>query len=332
MDNDVDPILKDYLDQISSLTIWKKNGIKKPHKYILLLAVIRLLKSNPSRPNEFTFDELEELFGELWTECCPDDSSDKGLLEYPFYYLATSDLWHHKIKDGAEHLYEKYRTSKKPRYRFTKPRIKETIDYAYLPDEFYRLLANSATRRRIRAVITEQVNSLFPKATVGKKTTSLFQHEAHAIELIDRGVQKLKLGKTISNLLIYDKPTNDYYECDVIIVAHSGIYLVELKHWTGRIEVRPRSWRVNGTQYRKDPHLTNAFKCRVLKGICTRAVPACADRLWVESVVVLTNPNAEVVGGSSSSTDQHNPTFESLDELFTYLRQRRGGRKAHTAR
>ncbi|MCD6304949.1 MAG: protein kinase, partial [Deltaproteobacteria bacterium] len=152
---------------------------------------------------------------------------------------------------------------------------------------------------------------------------SLHRHEAWAIDKIRERVERLtQTGRVISNYWIYDRESNDYYECDIVLIAASGIYIIELKHWTGRIEVRPNRWRINGTQHRKDPHLVNAFKCRILKGICARSVPACADRLRVESVVVLTNPEAECIGNSAPRTDKHNPTFDGLDDLFAYLRYR----------
>ena len=87
---------------------------------------------------------------------------------------------------------------------------------------------------------------------------SLFHHEEISLRIISQGLKSSM--KLLNNILILEEQSKTYLEYDVIIVARSGIYVVELKHWSGHIEIAPYNWIVNGTSYRADPHRLNEFK------------------------------------------------------------------------
>lgn len=322
MDNVTDSDLKNYISRVLNLSVWKKGAIEKPHKYILLLAIIQLLEEDVSHPNKFPFKELEGKFDELWTEYGSIYCAAKGLLEFPYYHLISSGLWHHKVKQEAESRYKEYQNSRSPRYRFTKRRILETIEHAYLESRFYLILSNPEARQQLRSAILKHIKDQLRNVSTIRETTSLFRHEMYAIEAINKAVQQHALGKTVSNLDIYDSQTNDYYECDLVVVAGSGIYVVELKHWSGHIRIAPYNWVRNEVGYRRDPHAANRFKAKILKGIYQHKFRTYPN-VWSESVVVLTNPNAEVEGATSPKTDKHCPTFDSVDKFMDYLRHRK---------
>lgn len=48
-----------------------------------------------------------------------------------------------------------------------------------------------------------------------------------------------QIGKFVNNILIYDNQSNNCFEYDIILVAYSGIYVIELKHWSGHIRIEP---------------------------------------------------------------------------------------------
>ena len=163
------------------------------------------------------------------------------------------------------------------------------------------------------------MSSITPQSADGSR----FPHEAEAIQALLGKVRSanLEVPQILCNYEVYDKATNDYYECDVVIVCGFGVFVTELKHWTGHIQVAPRTWIVNGSQYRPDPHLSNRFKCKILRGIYRHSFTTFPD-LWFESVVILTNHDAEVVHPSAAKTDQHNPTFFGIDRFIDYLRNK----------
>ena len=102
------------------------HGHKKPHKSVMLLAVLNLFDRKIIIENKIYFnDDLAKSFSNIfnliriegdWNQPAP-----------PFFHLRTSRFWKHKIKSGREVQYAKLSTSGGG----TK-RIEENIDYAYL--------------------------------------------------------------------------------------------------------------------------------------------------------------------------------------------------------
>ncbi len=130
------------------------HGHKKPHKLVMLLAVLDLFEKHIISENKVYFnDDLTESFSNVfnlirakgdWNQPAP-----------PFFHLRTSSFWKHKIKDGQEVQYSKLSTSGGG----TK-RIEENIDYAYLTDSAYEVFSNKEARQNIRELITTILNPL----------------------------------------------------------------------------------------------------------------------------------------------------------------------------
>ena len=156
---------------------------------------------------------------------------------------------------------------------------------------------------------------------------SLFQHEADAITLLERRISAHKLGFILNNLEVHDPQSNRYFETDVVIICEFGIYVVELKHWSGRIEIRPDTWLQNNSFFKRDPHISNGFKAKLLRGIWERKFPSIAPP-YFESVIILTNPDAEVDGASIPKTTIHNPTFDTIGSFIRYLKYQQNEKRS----
>lgn len=156
--------------------------------------------------------------------------------------------------------------------------------------------------------------------------TSLFRHEQVVIDEIRHHIQSEGIGKLVSNVTIHDEATGSYFECDIILVATSGIYIVELKHWSGHTTVAPYQWIRNHTNHIPSPHKTNHYKCQVLKGMYQHRFRTYPN-LWVESIVILTHPESDVEGASTPNVAEewgkHNHTFASILDFITYIRKKR---------
>jgi len=217
--------------------------------------------------------------------------------------------------------------------------LNRNVDYAFLSDDVFQFFTNKDTREIIKKKLISILNKFAdtqPENTdddpmLLKENTSkyylhgsLFDYEKSAIDCIIRLLDK-KIIKTLANVYIFDVQTNNYYEYDLIIIARSGIYVVELKHWSGHIEIEGYQWRINKNRYRVDPHKNNSFKCKVLKGIYQHRFVTYPD-VWVESVVVLTNPEAIVERADSPEVadikGRHNLTFASIADFISYLKRR----------
>lgn len=284
---------------------------------LLLLSLILVLDGS-ERANRFTFAELESVFLEQMG--LVDDLTTKDMaLERPFCQFRADGFWYFKAKEGKEDFLGSCEE------QMTKEELLESLEYVYLAQAEYDFLADRANRETLETELVALLVNTDTKPLAVREGTSLYQHEQQAIDRIEQQVRAFNLGRLVSNINIYDEATNNYFECDVVLIAHSGIFIIELKHWSGHTDVRSYQWLRNGTNYIASPHVVNSTKCKTLKGIYQHQFRTFPD-IWVESVVVLTHPNSTVEGASHPSvTDElakHNPTFASIADLITYLRKK----------
>lgn len=320
--------IQELVHKLKSLKLYRRGKEKpNPHKYILLLSVIALLDGEDNHGNRFTYEELEPIFLNYFIKMFPDTPPYRCMMEYPFYHLQTDGFWHLHIRPGMEHKYNDYQ-----QLRLTKKRILETVDYAFLDKSIFELLNTKAYRDIIRGEImdilremgTENLNtSEIRDFFIVAEQASIYEHEQTAIQDLKRLLNQHQIGELLNNILLFDEQSRTYLEYDVIIVARSGIYVVELKHWSGHIEIAPYNWIINHTAYRQDPHQLNEFKCKVLKGIYQHRFRTYPN-IWVSSIVVLTNPEAVVENADTprARERQHSYTFASIVDLLTYLKRR----------
>lgn len=320
--------LSQFLDEIEHLSA--SGGSFKPHKYLLLLAVTDLVQSGQVNNNRFRYNStLRDLFSSYFDRY--HGPGDRDRPSAPFFHLQSSGFWHLRAYPGKEALLANLKTVGGHK------ELLEYVDYAELRQDVYEWLRDqrsaSAITNRILTILQQrlggnesqeqQLHETRAEYQIEHGNRSLFEHEERAIQAIRRRMPGR--GRLLSNLEIHDQQSNSYYEYDVILAMRSGLYVVELKHWSGRVRVAPYQWVIDDYRYQRDPHLTNSFKCRLLKGLYEHRFPT-FPRLWVESVVVLTNPDATVENADSPSTAattrQHNHTFAAIDDLLSYLRRR----------
>lgn len=297
----------------------------KPHKIVAVLAVLQGIKQGKFKENRFYFDTtFRQLFSIIFGKYAAPGDRDRPI--NPFFHLRSSSFWKLAPVPGMESALPRIDTVGGA------GALNRLVAYAYLEQQLYRdLLDCNQLDRAVGAVETILERWVTSRDSVPSAETqpgssaagdiSRFPHEAQSLNAICGSLRSLGLGGYVAAFEVYDKQTNDYYECDLIVVCAFGVFVTELKHWTGRIQVAPRSWLINGSQHRPDPHASNRFKCKVLRGIYRHSFNTFPD-LWFESVVVLTNPEAEVINDSPTKTDQHNPTFASINRFIDFLRYR----------
>lgn len=128
----------------------------KPHKLLMLLAVIDLLDEGRIQTNRIYFNEaLIQSFERNFRHYSSlDDWCQPGP---PFFHLRSSEIWFHKVRSGREEQYSKLTTSGGG----TK-RILDNIEYAYLSDEAWQVLSDPSMRGKIRVFLTQMLDSEFP--------------------------------------------------------------------------------------------------------------------------------------------------------------------------
>ncbi len=287
----------------------------KPHKPLLLLALLDLIDNNITKSNKFYYDEnLRRSFSKYFKIYQGPSDKDRPLA--PFFHLKNGfPFWHLKPLPGMEKRLSELSTVGSPH------ELHQVVDYGYLSPEVYDLLKNDKNRQIIKDKIVSVLRSYTERCAtnITAKTRSVFLHEAQVIEIISNSVKLHQLGSCIANLIIFDKQTHQYYECDLVIISYNKVYIVELKHWSGSIQVTPFNWIRNG-KYVPDPHKANVFKAKILRGFYQHRFRTYPSDLYFESVVVLTNPDIKPEGVSNPKTSHHCPTFSSIDSFIQHLK------------
>lgn len=122
-------------------------GRAKPHKPLMLLAVIDLLNRRYISENRIPFDDrLKDRFSSLFAAV--QREGDWCQPAEPFFHLRTSGFWFHKPRQGRERAYSELRTS-----GGGSRRILDNIEYAFFDPDSYALLMCPDIRRQLSQMI-----------------------------------------------------------------------------------------------------------------------------------------------------------------------------------
>lgn len=148
--------LSRFISEIDSMKRGKSQQKDKPHKLVLLLAIINLFDKGIIRQNRIYFDddlvqEFTNVFsligaGDDWCQPAP-----------PFFHMRSSSFWLHKVISGREDAYAKITTS-----GGGIKRIVENIEYAYFADYAFAVLTDTDLRKALRDHVVSILN---PKYT-----------------------------------------------------------------------------------------------------------------------------------------------------------------------
>lgn len=148
---DLPPVTLLALQQLESdISETKRGGSHnhpKPHKLIMLLAILELihqghLDDNRIYLNQRLIDSFENYFRRFGA------ANDWCLPAEPYFHLRSAGFWHHKVRTGREAAYAKLTTSGGGLRR-----VQENIDYAYLSNDAYAVMHNPETRRELQSFI-----------------------------------------------------------------------------------------------------------------------------------------------------------------------------------
>lgn len=147
--------IENFKTEISDLRRGGSKDDPKPHKLLMLLAVIDLLDEGKITENRIYFNEavIQSFERNFRHYSSVDDWCQPGP---PFFHLRSSDFWFHRVKTGREEQYAKLTTSGGG----TK-RILDNIEYAYFSADAWRALTESHTRGKLRAFILKILEPVF---------------------------------------------------------------------------------------------------------------------------------------------------------------------------
>lgn len=148
----ITPELEMVKKEIASIRRGKRKGHYRPHKLVMLLAVIELAERGLLPENRiYLSTTLIQIFENIFALVKRrDDLCQPGP---PFFHLRTSGFWFHKIRPGREQDYAKLTTT-----GGGLGLIDEYIEYAYLRDDVFALIQDPRARRELRLFISELLN------------------------------------------------------------------------------------------------------------------------------------------------------------------------------
>lgn len=132
-----------YLNRLTSLKRAVVKTSKAPHKPVLLLSVIDLIKIKQIKSNKiFISPELVARFNDNWKAFVTQDFFTPNF-SLPFFHLRSERFWHLQTEPNREFLLTKSHSIKSLKS------LNDTVDYAYLDEDLYNLLQHPKDREII---------------------------------------------------------------------------------------------------------------------------------------------------------------------------------------
>lgn len=148
----VNPDLEKLKREIVELRRGKRGGHYRPHKLVMLLAVIELAERGQLNENKiFLAHPLIEAFENIFVLIKSED--DLCQVGPPFFHLRTSGFWFHQVRSGREYQYAKLTTTGGGLQI-----IEQNIEYAYLRGDVYALVTDPMSRKDLRLFISDMLN------------------------------------------------------------------------------------------------------------------------------------------------------------------------------
>ena len=165
----------------------KGNEGPAPHKYLLLLAVIDLIRQGQIHENKiFPSPNLAETFIKYWSKVVTNRLPNFAM---PFFHLKGDKFWHLYPNVGKEDKLNKRRRVNSISW------IHEVVAYARLDEEFYVLLTNSQDREVICQTL---INKYFPNSK--QEIESLIAEEQQIGEY-----RQLLIQEVAEHTVLYEK-------------------------------------------------------------------------------------------------------------------------------
>ena len=187
--SDLSPLINDPLQmlfsEIEKMQRGKSQNREKPHKLVLLLAVLNLFERGAIRDNKIYFDEiLVQEFRNVFSLVSKDD--DWCQPAPPFFHLRTSSFWKHKVIEGREANYSRLKTS-----GGGYGRIIENIEYAFLSDYAFNIFLQPNSRKLLREFLHSKINPGYsfkgsPSARISEKRAKLINPKKSEDPVIQR--------------------------------------------------------------------------------------------------------------------------------------------------
>jgi putative restriction endonuclease len=216
-----------YADKFSRLNVGRVAEHERPHKPVMLFALLDLFEQGTIKENKITFSpELLELFREYFDAVRA--KNDQPTPINPFFYLRGDGFWHHHPRPGQEAVLRAL--SAPPGMKA----FKAISDYVFLDDELFALLRDPVARSQLRSAL---INRYF--ADQRAKIAALAERESEIAKYQRRLDEGGRVAETDVPEAVRDtafsrvvRRAYDYRcaACGLRVVLESGLYIVDAAH------------------------------------------------------------------------------------------------------
>ena len=124
-----------------------QNSREKPHKLVLLLTILTLIKEGRISENRIYFNQqLRDAFASKFQHYS--NATDWTQVSQPYFHLRTASFWHHQIKEGRGEKYATLTTS-----GGGSKRIDDNIEFAYFSEQVWELFNAPNYQVKIEAIL-----------------------------------------------------------------------------------------------------------------------------------------------------------------------------------
>lgn len=129
-----------FIDEFIRMRTATKNGIKSPHKAVLLITILKLIGLRIYTTNHIAFDDLLIIeFGRYWDKLVPKDSPFNKNVCHPFIHLSSDSFFHLNLKNRITDINANWHIDS----------IREVCNYAFLDEDLYALAQVEESRMKL---------------------------------------------------------------------------------------------------------------------------------------------------------------------------------------
>ncbi|MCP4763417.1 MAG: hypothetical protein GY870_16715, partial [archaeon] len=151
---------ENYLDKFQKLGTGIVRGHIRPHKPVMILAILSLIENGKLSENRIEYSpQLLELFKRFFDLVKTKDDALNPIL--PFFHLRGDKFFHHKPFSGKQAVYKSVSSVKSAKTFF------DIVEYAYLDDALYHYLQDTNKLNELREIlIRKYFNDLYNEVWV----------------------------------------------------------------------------------------------------------------------------------------------------------------------
>ena len=139
-----------YVELFRNLSTGIQNGIKLPHKAVLLISILTLVDNGAITDNKILLDKtIAKAFASTWGDYLYNTKTPSVWI--PFWYMKSESFWHFKALADENILQNLLCFAGHPSIG----QMRNVIKYAYVDEQLFSLMKDRAERSKLKETLIE---------------------------------------------------------------------------------------------------------------------------------------------------------------------------------